>query len=161
MGKKNKGDVVEPEPVVVDTKALKDAKKEAKKAERVAARLEKMAVSAPAFLSGPADSLADAELFLATVGVPVGLPMLTVHFDGKEICASSSQFSKTKAAHRFLMNEPTVEWAHSEAMTLMMIDPDAPEREEDGSLPGKRGPWLHWLISGCKVRGALYNKPPV
>ncbi len=25
---------------------------------------------------------------------------------------------------------------------------DAPEREGDGSTPGKRGPWLHWLVTG-------------
>jgi hypothetical protein len=25
------------------------------------------------------------------------------------------------------------------------MDMDAPEREGDGSTPGKRSPWLHWL----------------
>jgi len=29
------------------------------------------------------------------------------------------------------------------------VDPDAPEREGDGSAPGKRGPWLHWLVTAC------------
>jgi hypothetical protein len=31
-----------------------------------------------------------------------------------------------------------------------MIDVDAPEREGDGSTPGKRGPWLHWMVSNGK-----------
>ena len=27
---------------------------------------------------------------------------------------------------------------------------DAPEREGDGSVCGKRAPWLHWMITGAK-----------
>ena len=32
---------------------------------------------------------------------------------------------------------------------LVMIDPDAPSREGDGSAPGSSGPWLHALWSNC------------
>jgi hypothetical protein len=31
---------------------------------------------------------------------------------------------------------------------------DAPEREGDGSVPGKRAPWLHWMVSNAKGSSA-------
>jgi len=150
MGKnKNKEVEAAPEPVAVDKTALKEAKKAERKAERAAKR--ETAKGDPC-LSGPPDSMVDAELYLAAAGIPSGLTRLKVTYDGgKELEASSSQFSKTKAAHRFLMAEPTAEFASLYGdCTLIMLDPDAPEREGDGSLPGKRGPWLHWLVTNCK-----------
>ena len=33
--------------------------------------------------------------------------------------------------------------------TLVMIDPDAPDRKGDGRGPGSLGPWLHWLVTGA------------
>ena len=53
-------------------------------------------------------------------------------------------------ARSFLQDEPTATWAGDEEHTLIMIDVDAPEREGDGSVPGKRGPWLHWMVSNAK-----------
>jgi phosphatidylethanolamine-binding protein (PEBP) family uncharacterized protein len=50
----------------------------------------------------------------------------------------------------FLQDEPTATWAGEEEHTLIMVDVDAPEREGDGSVPGKRGPWLHWMVTGGK-----------
>ncbi len=31
----------------------------------------------------------------------------------------------------------------------MVLDPDAPDREGDGSNAAKFGPWLHWLLTDC------------
>lgn len=45
--------------------------------------------------------------------------------------------------------------------TALQIDPDAPERSEDASLPGKRGPWLHWMMTECKARRARAPARPV
>ena len=181
----------------MDKVALKEAKKAARKEERVAKREAEEKNATPA---GPPDSMVDAELFLSAHGVPAGLPRLHVHFDGKELHASSSVFCTTKAAHRFLMNEPDADWQlTSEACTLIMarpipsinnklfpaclacaarhrcgslhseafitpatehsdptapalqFDPDAPEREADASMPGKRGPWLHWMVTNATV----------
>lgn len=138
---------VEEEEPVVDKKALKEAKKEAKKEEKLKMKELAAALSAP---TGPADSMQDAELFLSKHGVPAGLPRLTVDYAGRLLSASSSQYVKSKAAHRFLQEEPTCTWTLSEPCTLLMVDPDAPERNEDASMPGKRGPWLHWMMTDCK-----------
>lgn len=149
MGK-NKGaketvEVVEEVPV--DKKALKAAKKEAQKEDRLKMKELAAALSTPA---GPPDSMQDAECFLKMHGVPAGLPRLTVDYAGRLLSASSSSFVKSKAAHRFLASEPTATWTLEDACTLLMLDPDAPERSEDPSLPGKRGPWLHWMVTDCK-----------
>ena len=58
-------------------------------------------------------------------------------------------FSRTKAAHRFLHDEPVVSFDSADPHTILMFDVDAPERdaESDGALPGKRGPWLHHMVT--------------
>ena len=50
----------------------------------------------------------------------------------------------------FLQDEPSATWAGEEEHTLIMIDVDAPERDGDGAVAGKRGPWLHWMVTGGK-----------
>lgn len=85
--------LIEEEPVI-DKKALKEAKKEAKKEERF--KMKEMA-SALVSPTGPPDSMADAELVLTQLGVPAGLPRLTVDYAGRLLSASSSSFVKSKA----------------------------------------------------------------
>ena len=64
--------------------------------------------------------------------------------------ASSASDTPPPLLLSFLQDEPTATWAGDEEHTLIMIDVDAPEREGDGSTPGKRGPWLHWMVSNGK-----------
>ena len=49
-----------------------------------------------------------------------------------------------------LQLQPTAATPDARARRPLQFDPDAPEREGDGSTPGKRAPWLHWLVSGAK-----------
>jgi phosphatidylethanolamine-binding protein (PEBP) family uncharacterized protein len=59
-------------------------------------------------------------------------------------------------ADAFLASAPDVTWntadcaggASSIKFTLIMLDPDAPDRHGDGSKAHpKAGPWLHWLVT--------------
>ena len=131
MGKnKNKEAEVIEEPPKVDKAAVKLEKKAQRSAERAAKKEETAKNAAPV---GPPDSMEDANLFLSNHGVPSasGLARLHVHWDNKELQASSSVFSKTKAAHRFLLGEPDVDWdasLTSEPCTLLMVRPFARQR---------------------------------
>ena len=54
----------------------------------------------------------------------------------------------------FLTEAPTVTWGKrlcAGPCTVLMLDPDAPERSEDpaGATPGRWGPWLHGLWTDC------------
>jgi len=139
-----KAKVIE-EEVPVDKKALKDAKKAAKKDVKQALKALHLDREPPAYVDAH-----DADAFLLACGLPVSkLATLKVNF-GERLVSRGDLFSKTKAAHRFLHDEPVVSWEGDGEHTVIMFDADAPEREGDGSTPGKRGPWLHWLISGCK-----------
>lgn len=93
MGKNKTKEEAVVEEVVIDKKALKEAKKEARKADRLNLKELASALSAP---SGPLDSMQDAELFLSKQGVPPGLPRLHVDYAGRLLSASSSAFIKSK-----------------------------------------------------------------
>jgi len=97
----------------------------------------------------------DAYAYLKTVGLKDHYPKLEVHVvDGS--CATS--FSKTKHAH-IHGKAPTVSWDPSLGYTaLVMVDPDAPDREGDG--PAKYGPYLHWLVTDA-IGGPTHGKTVV
>ena len=87
------------------------------------------------------------------------LKPLAVSFEGREVNAGDL-FSRTKAAHRFLHDEPVVSFDSSDPHTILMFDVDAPERdaESDGALPGKRGPWLHHMVTDIVSSSASSGK---
>lgn len=43
-------------------------------------------------------------------------------------------------------------WQRDDILSPSQIDPDAPERNEDGTQPGRHGPWLHWIVTNAKAR---------
>jgi phosphatidylethanolamine-binding protein (PEBP) family uncharacterized protein len=51
---------------------------------------------------------------------------------------------------------PSVTWDQTTVPngTVVLIDPDAPDRNADPSKPGTYGPWLHWLVTGCELGAA-------
>ncbi len=89
----------------------------------------------------------DAEVYLSAIGIPKGLPEQRLEFGPHAtIHGAASQFRKT--VDRFLQVAPTATWdAGLGPCTLLFIDPDAPDRAGDGSVAGKNGPWLHWLVT--------------
>ena len=103
----------------------------------------------------------DAELFLSSVGVPSGLPMLEVKYTkggwGQKysVMASESHLSGADGVH--VDKIPQIEWvagtpagAHERKFMLMMIDPDSPSRRGDGSAAGADGIKLKWFGVNCK-----------
>ena len=104
-------------------------------------------------------TLDDAALWLNTLGVRADLPRLSVRY-GSDVQGSDTTFRlKSGEVHELLQHAPTVEWEEgafgtpqheSEKFFLLMLDPDAPARADDGSLSGSAGPWLHWLVANGK-----------
>jgi phosphatidylethanolamine-binding protein (PEBP) family uncharacterized protein len=65
-----------------------------------------------------------------------------------------SHFSKSH--DKLLQTAPTITWEDiSRLYTVVLVDPDAPERSVDGSEPAQWGPWLHAIWTDCK--GSLEN----
>lgn len=114
-------------------------------------------------------ALTDAERYLQTLGpaYPGEKQLLPVGYDdgkegkeskGKYINGASFQF--VKGPDQFLQVKPVIKFASTPQVgaksTLIMIDPDAPDRagshdedRPDGTKCGEKGPWLHWLVTGC------------
>eukprot|EP00746_Dinoflagellata_sp_MGD_P023450 gnl/MRDRNA2_/MRDRNA2_154946_c0_seq1.p1 gnl/MRDRNA2_/MRDRNA2_154946_c0~~gnl/MRDRNA2_/MRDRNA2_154946_c0_seq1.p1 ORF type:complete len:170 (+),score=39.16 gnl/MRDRNA2_/MRDRNA2_154946_c0_seq1:2-511(+) len=89
----------------------------------------------------------DAELYLNPLGIPTDLPKLEVKFGSISILGGS-QFAKGQKLHQ---RKPHVLFDTSLGKcTLVCVDPDAPDREGDGSGPGMFGPWLHWLVTDAE-----------
>ena len=84
-----------------------------------------------------------------TLGIPNGLPELSVAFFGLRV-HHGAQFFKTQDV--FLQgNTPVATWGDDGNLyTLLLVDPDAPHPHADCSKPGERGPWLHWFIKDCR-----------
>jgi hypothetical protein len=119
-------------------------------------------------------ALTDAERFLHTLGpdFPGEKQLLPVGYDdgkegkesrGKYINGASFQFER--GPDQFLQQKPvvrTASWAQKGVTsTIVMFDPDAPDRagshdedHPDGKQVGDKGPWLHWLVTGCKETAA-------
>jgi phosphatidylethanolamine-binding protein (PEBP) family uncharacterized protein len=130
-------------------------------------------VDGPAFTYSPLGALKDAEDYLGSVGIagdkslsitPLGdLQMLNVQYeDGKEGKESRGvmngmDFQYEKREDLFLQQKPKVGLANiftGTMSTLIMIDPDAPERKGPDKA-GDKGPWLHWMITdiGTTTKG--------
>lgn len=94
----------------------------------------------------------DAELYLTQLGIPPGLPELSVTYrqavsDGR-IHGESSQFSKKDT---FLRVKPDVDFdPRLGPCTLVALDPDVPVRKKGGTSPNVMGPWLHWLVADAE-----------
>eukprot|EP00906_Rhabdomonas_costata_P005139 RCo007710 len=87
----------------------------------------------------------DAMIYLSKVGIPAALKKLSVRF-GPTAINGAEKFSKSK--DRFLQTQPVVQWPPEYGpCALVYVDPDAPTRVGDGSTPGAKGPWLHWLVT--------------
>eukprot|EP01013_Petalomonas_cantuscygni_P023536 TRINITY_DN44_c0_g1_i2.p1 TRINITY_DN44_c0_g1~~TRINITY_DN44_c0_g1_i2.p1 ORF type:complete len:258 (+),score=19.62 TRINITY_DN44_c0_g1_i2:48-776(+) len=108
-------------------------------------------------------TIPDAALYLDAIGVQTtGLSMLNISYAGVPVMPGQD-FDPTGTD---LDSEPLVSWdpALGEC-TVVMVDPDAPTRNSDGSQPGAAGPWLHWIHSdavGSTSDGAAimeYAKP--
>lgn len=67
-----------------------------------------------------------------------------------------SPFSHTYT-YRVIQQAPNVAWeAGLGKCTLVMVDPDAPERNTtDGAHPSTKGPWLHWLVTDAVAKCVL------
>jgi hypothetical protein len=144
MGKSK--NIVEEElaPTREDKMKAKEAKKTQKKEVKQALKALHLSHEAPAYVDPK-----DCDALLLGLGLPVSkLKALDVSFEGRVVHAGDL-FSRTKAAHRFLHDEPVVTFDSSDPHTILMFDVDAPERdaESDGALPGKRGPWLHHMVT--------------
>jgi len=97
-------------------------------------------------------AMRDAEVYLETLGVPAGLPVLTLAFRGRGV-APGERLSARRDA--FLNAEPTARLPDHLAAekpprsvdVLLAIDPDAPAPRSEGRrhLPGASGPYLHGL----------------
>ena len=105
---------------------------------------------APPTAAAQAESMQDAELYLSSLGIPRGLPQLYVQYEGTAIpIRPASEFQRS--VDQFLQRAPVVSWnaEGTSRYTLLMVDPDAPDREGDGSRAAQFGPWLHWLVVDC------------
>lgn len=62
-------------------------------------------------------------------------------------CAGGEKFVKGDGD---VEEKPEVTWEEEGKHTLICIDPDAPDRAEDGSKNGSFGPFLHWLVTDAE-----------
>ncbi len=92
------------------------------------------------------NSIKDAELYLSTIGIPRGLPIINMFLYGTQTPLRPGtvlgHFKDTSVHSK----APFVYMSSNNV--LLCLDPDAPIRNKDGSKPGKFGPRLHWLKRG-------------
>mmetsp|Transcript_452 Transcript_452/g.863 ORF Transcript_452/g.863 Transcript_452/m.863 type:complete len:224 (+) Transcript_452:48-719(+) len=104
----------------------------------------------------------DAELYLKPLGVPSNLKPLRVEYPdhGRRLHCGAQYYVRPD---RHLADAPVVTWSvlPGEKFTLLMVDPDAPDRHADGSKAGTFGPWLHWLLTGCDGSTLRCSDTPV
>ncbi len=88
-------------------------------------------------------------LLVQPLGIPKNLPELSLAYVSLRV-HRGAQFFKTRDA--FLHHaSPVVTWGDDGGLyTVLMVDPDAPHPAADQSCAGKRGPWLHWLVTDCR-----------
>lgn len=116
----------------------------------------------------------DADAYLETVGVPSGLPLLSVKYKvgswGRKVLVEGAKTELRAPAD--VESKPMVTWektvspetSHTERYAMLMFGPDEPARaSSDGS--GMQGPVLHWLLLNCQDSAtscyeALQYQPP-
>lgn len=111
------------------------------------------------FAGALAGSMEDAETYLQTVGVPAGLPKLSVKYEvggwGKKLRVDGAA-TEVKAGD--VGGRPSISWDphntdghYTNKFVLLMVAPDVPARASAiGDEAGTRGPEIHWLAVNCK-----------
>lgn len=100
--------------------------------------------------TSPHSFMEDAELYYARrLPLPRGLPLLRMSLHGEhvELEPGTELLSKhDELKHQY---PPSIHLpSDGKPRTVLMLDPDAPDRESDGSIAATYGPWLHWLVTG-------------
>ena len=103
-------------------------------------------------------SFEDAEAYLITLGIPSGLPELSVKYSvghwGRKVNVhgSASHFPNNDLQEQpYLWWEPANQGPHPDKFMLLAFDVDDPSREGDGSKPGRFGPYLTWAGVNCEA----------
>ena len=98
------------------------------------------------------DIMRDVDVFLAPRGLPTGLPLLRVAYDGGTVLLRGSANPRNNSADAFLGKVPSVTWNATRIATTAMvlfIDLDCGGRSRVDSEPGICGPVLHSMWSDC------------
>eukprot|EP00960_Hanusia_phi_P035750 751917-Hanusia_phi.AAC.5 len=97
-------------------------------------------------LRGGEESEFDAASFLSSYGIPRNLSHLevTFHAETGAVHLAEEVLMEFDTSDWWLQRQPRVSWEGKG--TLLMLDPDAPQPNTNLSLPGRLGPWLHWLV---------------
>ena len=99
-------------------------------------------------------SLEDAALWLSRYGLDPLLPRLTAYYGDADVQGADTTFRTTnEETAQLLSRAPSVTWDASgadEKYILLMLDPDHPERAQDGSNSGEMGPFLQWLVVNAR-----------
>ena len=99
-------------------------------------------------------SLEDAALWLSRFGVDPLLPRLTVYYGDTDVQGAATTFRTTnEETVEMLSRAPSVMWdanGSDEKYILLMLDPDHPDRAQDGSNSGEMGPFLQWLVVNAR-----------
>ena len=97
------------------------------------------------------DSMRDVDVFFAPRGLPTGLPLLRVAYDGGRVLLRGGGNPRNNSADAFLGQVPSVTWDATRIATAMVvfIDLDCGGRRRVDSEPGSCGPALHSMWSDC------------
>ena len=99
-------------------------------------------------------SLEDAALWLSRFGVDPLLPRLTAYYGDADVQGADTTFrTSSKETAQLLSRAPSVTWdttGDEDKYILLMLDPDHPQRAQDGSNSGELGPFLHWLVVNAR-----------
>lgn len=99
-------------------------------------------------------SLQDAALWLSRFGVDPLLPRLTAYYGDADVQGADTTFRTTnEETVQLLSRAPSVTWDASSAedkYILLMLDPDHPQRAQDGSNSGEMGPFLQWFVVNAR-----------
>ena len=104
----------------------------------------------------------DADAYLESVGVPQGLPLLSVRYKvgswGKKVLIEGGK-TETLKVPKDAEAKPLITWdksenaetGHTERYVLLMFGPDEPVRASaDGASAGEHGPVLYWFLLNCE-----------